>query len=66
MLVTGLPQIEFVNYYHDNEQQVRKMHIFPVEADEVMQARILEKGLEFATECYKRADVYNDKMRAKT
>lgn len=63
MIVSGLSSVDFVNYYHDNEQRVRKMNIMPVAACEVTQARILEKGFEFILECYKRADVYNEKMR---
>lgn len=66
MLVSGLTSIEFGNYYHDNEQRVRKLDIFPVAADETLQSKILEKGLEFIVECYKRADVYDQKMRPKT
>lgn len=55
MLVTGLEQIDFVNYYHDQEKMVRKMHVFTVERDEKMIARIEEKAIEFITSCYKAA-----------
>jgi putative phage-type endonuclease len=57
MLVSGLDQIDFVNYYHDQQKMVRKMHVFTVQRDEVMIARIEEKAIEFMTEAYKRAEM---------
>lgn len=56
MLVTGLDQIDFVNYYHDEKKMVRKMHVFPVERDQAMIDRIEEKAIEFMTRCYNEAN----------
>ena len=57
MLVSGLDQIDFVNYYHDQEQMIRKLHIFTVERDQAMIDRIEEKAMEFITECYEIAEI---------
>jgi len=65
MLVSGLNQIDFVNYYHDDEQMVRKMHVFTVQRDQKLIDRIEECGLEFITECYQRAGVRRPWINAK-
>lgn len=57
MLVSGLTRIDFVNYYHDQGQLIRKMDIFPVERDDKLIATIEEKAIEFITECYKIAEI---------
>lgn len=57
MLVSGLDQIQFGNYYHDDQQMIRKLHVFPVDRDEKMINRIEEKGLEFILDCYETAGV---------
>lgn len=64
MLVSGLSQIEFGNYYHDHEQMVRKLDIFLVDRDDKMISRIEEKAIEFMTECYKLADMKMPKRKA--
>jgi putative phage-type endonuclease len=61
LAVSGLPSLEFVNYYHDDEQKVRKLHRQTVHRDEAMIDRIIEKGLEFILKCYERAEVLHDK-----
>ena len=58
LLVTGLDSIDFVNYYHDDEQRIRKLDIFTVERDEGLISRIEERAIEFMTECYSRAEMF--------
>lgn len=64
LLVSGMDGLEFVNYYHDQEQMIRKMHVFPVERDKKMIDRIEENALTFITECYQIAEMKSP-VRAK-
>ena len=56
MLVTGLPSIEFIEYYHDAEQRIRKMHVTTVRRDNSYIDQLEIKALEFMTACYEMAD----------
>lgn len=54
--VMGVPSLEFVEYYHDQEQRVRKMHVTPVARDDAYIEKMEERCLEFMLECYQLAE----------
>ncbi len=56
MLVSGLDEIDFVNYYRDETARVQKMHITTVERDQAYIDRMEERAMEFMLECYRRAE----------
>ena len=60
MLITGLHRVDFVNYFHDEESSVRKIHIFPVARDQDLIDIIEEQAIIFMTDCYKRAARYSN------
>ncbi len=53
--IPGLNQIDFVNYYHDQERAIRKMHVFTVDRDQDYIDRLEEKAMEFMIKCYRTA-----------
>lgn len=64
MWVMGSPSIEFVNYYHDDDQQIRKLHVMTVARDEEYIAKMEERAIEFMIECYKLADQDHTRIAA--
>lgn len=54
--VMGLPSLRFVEYYHDAEQRVRKMHVTEVQRDDAYIDKMEERALQFMVECYRLAD----------
>ncbi len=56
MWVMGCLSIKFINYYHDAEQQIRKLHMTVVHRDDNYIAKLEERSLEFMLECYQLAD----------
>lgn len=64
MLVSGLDAIDFVNYYHDDQQRIRKLHITTVERDQPYIDRLETAAMEFMIACYRKAELY-PKLRRK-
>lgn len=60
MLITGMSRWEYVNYYEDPEQKVRKLHVEPVSRDEHMCDRLIEKAAKFYKHVQKVAESYGE------
>ena len=54
--VIGAPSIEYINYYHDPEQRVRKLHVLTVPRDEAYISQMEDRCMEFMIECYELAN----------
>ena len=57
MWVMGVPLLKFVEYYHDSEMEVRKMHVMDVKRDDDYINQMSNRAADFFLECCALADV---------
>ena len=62
--VMGVPQLDYIEYYHDNEQRIRKMHVTTVKRDDALISQMETRCLEFMLEAYKLAEIDTGRLAA--
>lgn len=64
MWVMGLPEIKFLDYYHDTQMQIRKLHVTTVARDDAYIDRMETRALEFMVEAYQLAEKDTTRLAA--